>query len=338
MSRKTQPPGKVAEDVLQALRAGVGLRVRDREGLLASLDQLRTARSTTEARRRDRTGEDRLRSCESALETAARTDGVIRVADWCCGTSGRIRGVDPCIQQVPRVLRQYLVSELPGHHLIDCDLVGAHGQIAAVLAKSPEEGAVYTPEGRMKGAEVLGWTDPTKAQLKAVKSALLALQMGSGVRGLLKDHLLPVDATMNLERAAKLMAWWQGETPNIQARLMRWAQARYNEWVAKGRPPEGIAFTMMGRHVALHPSKKHQWRTVLASAFQSVEATIMDRTILGLSSIPNARLVTPMYDGILVSAPANRVDTVAEAVKDLLEQSAGRRIEASIKSGLSWPV
>jgi hypothetical protein len=323
-------------EVVAALRGVVGLRARDGAGLLLALDELREER--LRAMELDQSGREamtRLTQCEAALRGVA-TGDVIRACDWQRQASRRLQAVRPCVQQIPRVLRRFLVSELPGHCLIDCDLVGAHGQIAAILAEAPHEGWVYTPPGRREGAAVLGWTNPSEPQLKAVKVSLLALQMGAGAKRILKDHLAPTDSSLTAARTDALEAWWRGRTPNIQ-RVMQVVRDKYEEWAASGRPAPGVWLRRRGGDLYFTPSRSSGWRGALAVLLQSYEANIMDRTLLDLKTVPDARLVTPMYDGLLVSAPAERAEQVAEEVRMLLESAARHRINATTRIGETWP-
>ena len=265
-----------------------GLRCIDVEGLTSTLEQLKTSR----------TGEDlrRLRSTETALGKLA--GGVtVSATTWTRERGGRWRTSHPPLQAVPRAVRQYLGSSIPGHHLIDLDLSGCHGTLSGRLSGCTGSAWVHTREGREAALEVI-----PGATLAQIKVAILGMMLGVGTRKLCRD----VFPGLQVEHVLELIEWYARSAPG---------------WTAHQREVR-----------AAHPER---WRKVLAHELRTAESDILDRILSRLGEVPGAQLVLPMFDGLLLSAHETEAAQVACAVEAIMREESGMNVHYAIAQ--HWP-
>jgi predicted P-loop ATPase len=200
------------------------------------------------------------------------------------GKEDRTYAVAPFpVGSIPKVLRPAFTSPFPGHVLIDLDWKASHWQILAfqsqdaTLIADLRAGDLYT--SLFPGIE-----------RKVAKAALNTVLNGGGVESLTSTLGSADEARKFLDRAHELL---NTRWPKAQARLRELrAQAVKEGWVTADREYAGGGVHLMR----------------IEADFLRMACSHPKLLELGM------RVVLPMHDGVLLSAPADKANEIAGKV------------------------
>lgn len=281
----------------------------------------------------------RLSSYISALGTVG-PEG-IKASGWSREMTGRIRVHDPYIQQIANTIRPYF-HPAPGCLYLDADFKSAHLLIAAARCREPallpKDGvdlytrltAKYLPHAK-KEALLAG--------RKAFKRAILALLNGGSYKTAAR-YLAPVLGDQRAVKAGERIYTWFWALPgmvDIRQQVM--------EKFPLVRGSRIIIRTLSGRHVGIPVEGAGGWKTILNALWTTNEAEILDRVLRRLPALfkpYGARLVAPMFDGLLVEVPAQHAKPLAKELEALMVWAAeqtglpGALVEVEIQK--AWGV
>jgi hypothetical protein len=240
-------------------------------------------------------------------------DGLLHAGSWHREPSGRIHFLP---QTVANALRVHIGPSEEGRRFIDADYSAAHLTIAGVRS-----GDAALQEGLAGGrcyedlaAEVLPSLDPALGR-KTVKRLALSQINGGSVKTVREQLARIVDAPARVAEA--FVKAWKARYPDLQ---------QYIRAVLREAERAGDVFevrTLTGRVVKI-PVAGGRALAGLSAQWSSVEAEALDwvleRFDERLGSL-GARLVLPMFDGLLLDAPASAAAQVAEAASRLMVEA-----------------
>ena len=215
------------------------------------------------------------------------------------GKEDRTYAVAPFpVTSIPKVLRPAFTSPFPGHVLIDLDWKASHWQILAFQSQDA------TLIADLRAGDLYTSLFPS-IDRKVAKAALNTVLNGGGVESLTSTLGSADEARKFLDRAHDLL---NTRWPKAQARLRELrTQAVKEGWVTADREYAGGGVHLMR----------------IEAAYLRLACSHHQLLNLGM------KVVLPMHDGVLVSAPADKADEIAvKMAKLMVFHSTGSTEEA----------
>ena len=242
------------------------------------------------------------------------------------------------LSSIRRDVRSVLEAPRPWQ-LIEADFKSCHGYIALALS-GDEQLASDLDSGfhEATGAWLLSAEAGPVLRRKAGKKVNNAMIFGLSARGLQRAVSSLVDGPVPLDWACRCWAQWWDRYPRFrdfrdqamqdisaaQAAGQKVSFASPSGWVTAFAPAEVRGKIARGTPREV-PGPAGARRIVFSSIFRAVEADLLDQTLRHFHSIREhhgARLVLPLYDGLILAAPASQVEFAGRALQTCAEAAA----------------
>lgn len=274
----------------------------------------------------------RLDGFKASLRDVGR-DGLLHPGRWWREPTGRIHLMP---QGIANLLRPHIVPSEPNRLFIDADFVGAHITIAATrsgdtsLMEAVSAGTCY---------EVLAGIlpDAPLPVRRGIAKITALSQINGGGSPAVEKALRRVYGDIDLGRlASRLLETWKAAYPTLH-RYVRALRADIQRALDGGAEVYEVQ-TLAGRLVPI--PLINGGGAALSAHWSTGEAEVMDGVLTEIDSriAPfGGRLCLPMFDGLLLDAPKEYADAVAQIVQALMvEQMAavgvrGATVKASIR-------
>lgn len=243
---------------------------------------------------------------------------------------GRMVASGSPLQSTPKPLRACFVPS-PGCLFVGADIVASHLAIAGVLSGDQRVQALYQkldPWAAIAAAVLPGW--PPDVARKAVKVCVLAILNGAkNPRSLVKDaRKRGVDLTP--EQAQQFVHDFWAALPDLAA----WRDSVRGIWTFT---------TPAGRTVTIPDDRRDRTTSVeIAWRLQSAEADGLRAAIVEAErqrALGGARVVLPMFDGLLAEAATETAQEAAQQLGATLATAfhdLGLPVRVKTSTGANW--